>query len=139
MVSTRTPRTVTGWFGWIMFAAVVLIINGIFNLIDGLVSLFNEDVYVQTKDGLVVFDFTAWGWILLIVGALQLLSGICILATGALWARITAIVLASISAIAQIGFITAFPLWSVMVIILDMLVLWALVVHGEEAKKINQP
>jgi hypothetical protein len=133
MSTMRASRAVTGWVGWIWFAAVVMIMNGTFNAIDGLVALLKDEVYVQTKKGLVVFDYTAWGWILLIIGAIQLIVGFA-LASGQFWARVMAIFLATLSAIAQIAFITAFPLWSLIVITLDVIVLWALIVHGEEAE-----
>lgn len=133
MSTQRSAGTVTGWVGWIWFAAAVLITNGAFNAIDGLVALFKDQVYVQTSKSLVVFDFTAWGWILLIIGAIQIVVGWA-LASGRLWARLTAIYLAMLSAVAQIAYITVFPLWSLTVIILDVVVLWALTVHGEEAE-----
>lgn len=133
MGTTQSGRTVTAWVGWIWFAALVMIMNGTFNLIDGLVALFKDEVYVASKDGLVAFDFTAWGWILLILGAIQLLAGVWLM-RGAFWARVTAIMLALLSAIVQIGFITAFPFWSLTIILLDILVIWALVVHGGEAE-----
>lgn len=135
MSTAASRRNTTGWVGWIWFAAIMMIIAGSFNAIDGLVALFKDEVYVQTKRGLVVFDFTAWGWILLIIGAFQLLVGF-MLWTGAFWARVTAIVLVVLNAIAQITFITAFPFWSLTVIILDIVVLWALIVHGEEAARV---
>jgi hypothetical protein len=135
MSTAASRRRITGWVGWIYFAAVIMIIVGSFNVIDGLVALFKDEVYVQTKRGLVVFDFTSWGWILLIIGVFQLLVGFA-LWTGAFWARVTAIALVVLNAIAQITFITAFPFWSLTVIILDIVVLWALIVHGEEAARV---
>ena len=133
MSTMRPTRTTTAWVGWIWFAAVVIIMIGAFNVIDGFVALLKDQVYVETKRGLVVFDFTAWGWILLIIGVIQLVTGFALL-SGKLWARVIAIIMATISAIAQITFITAYPFWSITVIILDVVVLWALIVHGAEAE-----
>jgi hypothetical protein len=132
-MSSQASRGVTAWIGWIWFAAILMIMNGTFNLIDGLVALFKDEVYVQSKSGLVVFDYTAWGWILLIIGALQVVAGLALM-VGRTWARIVTIILIMLSAIAQIAFITAYPLWSITVIILDVVALWALVVHGREAQ-----
>ena len=137
MSSIRSQHQATAWVGWIWFAGIVMIMNGCFNAIDGLVALFKDEVFVQGKAGLVVFDFTAWGWILLIIGALQVIVAIALIA-GQLWARIVAVGLVTISAIAQIAFITAFPFWSLLVIVLDLLVLWAIIVHGAEAKTVGE-
>jgi len=121
----------TAWVGWIWFAAMMLVLNGFFNALDGLVALFNKDVYAVTKKGLVTFNFTTWGWILLILGILQVVVAIALI-QGRTWGRVVAIILVMLNAFAQVAFITAYPLWSLIVIGLDILVLWALLVHGEE-------
>jgi hypothetical protein len=130
----RTTSRATGWVGWIWFAALIMIMNGGFNVIDGLVALFKDKVYVQGSAGLVVFDFTTWGWILLTIGVVQLLVGFALM-YGAMWARISAIGLVVLSSLSQIAFITAYPFWSLTVIFLDILVLWAVVVHGNELEQ----
>jgi hypothetical protein len=134
MAAGTSHTRITGWVGWIWFAAALLVLNGTFNLIDGLVSLFKHRVYVQPSGSLVVFNYTAWGWILLLIGILQVLAGFALFA-GKFWARVVAVALTMLSAIAQITFITAYPLWSFIVIIVDVVVLWALFVHGEEAQE----
>jgi hypothetical protein len=131
MDSPQTSRGPTAWVGWIWFAAMMLVLNGFFNLLDGLVALFNNDVYAVKGKGLVTFNFTTWGWILLVLGILQVAVGIALI-QGRVWARIVAMILVMLNAFAQIAFITAFPLWSIVVIALDVVVLWALLVHGEE-------
>jgi hypothetical protein len=133
----RRPTTVTGWVGWIWFAALILIINGGFNVIDGLVALFKHQAYVSTPNHLVVFNFTAWGWIMLIIGILEVLIGLFLM-RGSLWARISAIIIVTINCIAQVGFITVYPFWSLLVIAMSVIVLWALLVHGEEAAAANE-
>jgi hypothetical protein len=131
MDSAQGNRGVTGWVGWIWFAAMMLVLNGFFNALDGLVALFNNDVYAVGKKGLVTFNFTTWGWIFLLLGILQVVIGVMLI-QGRMWARIVAMILVMLNAFAQIAFITAFPLWSIVVIALDVIVLWALCVHGEE-------
>jgi hypothetical protein len=92
-------------------------------------------VFVTTgQGGLLVFDLTTWGWVHLLLGALQILAGLALF-SGATWARITAIVLVMLSVIGHIAWLNAQPVWSVIVIVLDLLVLWALVVHGDEARE----
>ena len=127
-----TPRP-TGWVGWVYFAGTMLILLGTFNAIEGLVALFNDQYYVPTRQGLLVFDLTGWGWIHLIVGGLAVITGIGLF-TGAMWARVFGVILAGLNAILQLVFLSANPLWAVIVITLDVLVIWALIVHGDEAK-----
>lgn len=133
MSSEGGRREVTGWVGWIWFAAAILIMTGAFNIVDGIVALTKDQVYLVSKDQLVILDFTSWGWILLIEGIVQLAVGIALF-SGARWARVVAIVMAMLSALTQLVYITAYPLWSIVVIGLDVVVLWALIVHGEEAR-----
>jgi hypothetical protein len=129
-----SSRGVSGWVGWIWFAAIMLIMTGTFNLIDGLAALFKDNYFLVTRSGqLLAFDLTTWGWIHLIGGILLILVGIYLF-SGKLWARIAAIILAALNAIAQLSFLSAYPVWSVIIIALDVLVIWALTVHGEEAE-----
>jgi hypothetical protein len=123
----------TGWVGWVYFAGTMLVLVGTFNLIEGLVALFNDQYYVPTQQGLLVFDITRWGWIHLIMGGLAVIVGIG-LVTGAMWARIAGVALAGLNAIAQLAFLSAYPLWATIVITIDVLIIWALIVHGDEAK-----
>lgn len=124
-------RTQSGWVGWIVFGGVMLVLSGVFNVIDGFVALFNDTQFVTGSEGTLVIDLTAWGWVHIILGGLLILAGVGLF-TGATWARITAVILASLNAIAQMTFLPAFPAWSLMVIALDVLVIWAVVVHGRE-------
>jgi hypothetical protein len=131
-----TTRSVTsGWVGWIWFAGLVLVLVGTINAIEGLAAIVEDDVFVTTgQGGLLVFDLTTWGWVHLLLGALQILAGLALF-SGATWARVTAIVLVMLSVIGHIAWLNAQPVWSVIVIVLDLLVLWALVVHGDEARE----
>jgi hypothetical protein len=117
--------------GWVAFASFMLVLAGMFGIIDGLVALINDEVYLVTKDGVVAFDFTTWGWIHLIVGIIVLIAGFAVM-SGQLWARIVGVLVATLSAVSQIAFITAFPLWSVVIIGIDVLIIYGLLVHGEE-------
>jgi hypothetical protein len=132
----RSTRTVaSGWVGWIWFAGLVLVLVGTINAIEGLAAIVEDDVFVTTgQGGLLVFDLTTWGWVHLLLGALQIVAGLALF-SGATWARVTAIVLVMLSVIGHIAWLNAQPVWSVIVIVLDLLVLWALVVHGDEARE----
>lgn len=120
--------------GWVVFASIMLIMAGTFGIIDGLVALINDEVYLVTKEGVVAFDYTTWGWIHLILGIIVLIAGFAVM-SGQLWARIVGVFAATLSAVSQIAFITAFPLWSVTIIAIDVLIIYGLLVHGEEVEE----
>ncbi|MER7130407.1 DUF7144 family membrane protein [Streptosporangium saharense] len=122
---------VTGWIGWIWFAGVVMIVDGFFNAISGLYAIFNNDLYVQIRDKLLVLNLTGWGWVHLILGILLVVVGITLL-MGQSWARVAAIVLVAINAITQMAWLAANPWWSIVVIAVDVVILYALIVHGRE-------
>ncbi len=124
---------VTGWIGWIWFAGIMMIMVGVFNAINGLVAIFNQNFYVRIGSQVAVFNLTSWGWIHLIIGILLIATGAA-LTVGQPWARIVGIVLVAINAIAQMMSLTTYPWWSLLVIAVDVFVLYALIVHGEEAK-----
>jgi hypothetical protein len=130
-------KPVTGWVGWVWFAGLMLIVVGLFNVIDGLVAIVKHNFFIPTQVGLLVFNLTGWGWIHLILGILLVIVGFAVL-TGQLWARIAAVVLVILNAVTQLLFLSAYPIWSLIVIILDVIVLYALIVHGEEAKTVRQ-
>ncbi len=121
----------TGWVGWIYFAAVAMIISGILNIINGLVAVFNDDWVVYTNREALLLDISGWGWLHLLVGIVVLVSGIGI-TKGHIAARVVAVIGVSISLIANFIFLPAYPFWSIVIIIVDMLILWALIVHGDE-------
>lgn len=125
----------TGWVGWIVFSGVMMIMIGVFQAIMGFVAIFKEDYYLVGRTGLVVeLDYTAWGWVHLIFAIVVLLAGFSVLA-GQMWARVVGIILAVLSAIGNLVFLAAYPVWGVIVITLDVLVIYALCVHGREVKE----
>jgi hypothetical protein len=125
-----------GWTGWVLFAGSMMILLGTFQVISGLVALFNRNYYVVTSDHLLVaVNYTGWGWVHLIIGVLILLAGFGVL-TGQIWARIVGIVFAGLSAIVNLGFLSAFPLGSFVLIALDVLVIYALSMHGRDMQQV---
>ena len=115
--------------GFIVFAAVMMMMTGAFQALAGLVAIFENEFYVATRNYLFQFDATSWGWIHLIVGVIVALAGFALL-SGATWARVVGITLAVLSAIANFLFIPYYPFWSLLIIALDVFVIWALAVHG---------
>lgn len=133
-IRTESGTRPSAWVGWVVFGGVMMIVLGAFQAIEGLVALFNDDFYLVGAEGFVInVDFTAWGWVHLIVGVIAILCGLGVLA-GNTAARIGGIVLATISALINLAFIPAYPVWSVMVIAIDVIVIYALAVHGREVR-----
>lgn len=129
--SRRQP---TAWVGFVLFAGIMLVMMGAFEAIQGFVALFKDDYYLVSRTGLVLsFDYSTWGWTHLLIGLVAIGTGIGVL-LGQMWARVLGIVIAVISALANLAFIAAYPLWCTIVIATDILVIYALAVHGREVK-----
>jgi hypothetical protein len=124
----------SGWVGWIVFAAIFMIIIGAMNAIQGLAALFRDESYWVTLGGAVVtFDVTTWGWVHLISGVLLVLIGVWLM-KGSTFARVIGIILVSINLIAQFSWTTLYPFWAITAIFIDIFIIYALVVHGRELK-----
>lgn len=132
----RVQNDVTGWVGWIYFASMMMLIVGGLDILAGIVGLFHKEFYVATQNGgWVVFNnYTAWGWINIIYGVILLLGALSV-TSGKMWARIFASLLVVGNAIANLAFLPAYPLWSILGLIVNGLVLYALTVHGGELRE----
>ena len=117
------------WTGWIVFAGFVIIIVGVMDAIQGIAAIFHDEYIVSTAKGVAILDVTAWGWTSLIWGAVLVLAGFGLLG-GAGWARWLAIIGVGINAIQQVAFMAnypqAYPLWDILIVALNILVLFAL-------------
>lgn len=123
----------SGWVGWVFFAGIIMVIGGAFQAMAGLTALFKDEYFVVTDSGLLVsVDYAAWGWLHLLYGAVVLLAGFAVM-SGRTWGRAVGIVLATLQAIVNMAFLAAYPVWSTIVIALDVIVIYALAVHGREA------
>jgi hypothetical protein len=124
----------TGWTGWVVFASFMMFLLGAFQTIQGLVALFDDGFYlVTTRDLVVDVNYNVWGTVHLVLGVLLMLSGAGVL-TGNIAARTVGVILAGLSALANLMFIEAYPIWSIVIITVDVLVIYALTVHGRELK-----
>ena len=123
----------TGWVGWIFFAAVLMILAGILNIVHGLIAVINDEWVVWGNRADLYLDLTEWGWIHIAIGIAVLLAGIGLL-TGNVVARAVAVVLASISLVANFLYIPAYPVWALTIIALDVLVIYAVTAHGGELR-----
>ena len=124
----------TGWVGWVVFGAMMMILMGSFHAIAGLVALFDESYYVVPNQDLVVtVSYDTWGWVHLVAGLVALAAGIGLF-TGATWARVLGVAVAMVSAILSLAFLAAYPVWGIMTITLDVLVIYAITAHGAEIR-----
>ena len=130
----KASESYSGWVGWIGFAGVLMMLLGTFHAIQGLVALFNDEYYLVSSSGLLIeLDYTAWGWLHLIGGAVLIAAGLGVFG-GQVWARAVGVAAAMLSAIVNVAFLAAYPVWSLMMIALAVVLILALTVHGSEVK-----
>jgi vacuolar-type H+-ATPase subunit I/STV1 len=118
--------------GWITFAGVAALLAGGYNSLSGIAALADDDTLAaQASEVLYGIDLTAWGWFWLVVGLLQLVTGVLILArnTWGLWLGIAG---AFLSGLFTVTVIFVFPIWAIAVLAVDVLVLYALLTRSEE-------
>ena len=117
------------WSGWIFFAGLVIIIVGVMDVLQGFVAIIKDEYVVATSKGIAILDVTAWGWATLIWGALLILVALGLMG-GAGWARWLAIIGVAVNAIQQMAFMAnypqAYPLWNLIIVALNIVVLYAL-------------
>jgi len=114
--------------GWVIFAAVMLLIVGVLNVIWGIAAIADSKFFVQDQK-YILSNLNAWGWITLIIGAAQLFAGFSLWSVN-LYGRIVAILVASLSALASLMSIPAYPFWSLAIFTVDVLILYGLVAYG---------
>lgn len=128
-----TPWT-SRWVGWILFAGVMMIVLGLFHAFQGFIAVFEDEYYLVGRTGLAIhLDYTVWGWIHLVLSVVVLAAGIALL-NGRMWGRVVGVILAVLSILVNAGFLAAYPIWSTIMVAMDILVIWALTVHGHEMR-----
>ena len=122
--------------GWIGFAGILMVLLGGLSVFQGLIALLEDDYYVPTQAGYLVFDITGWGWIMLIWGIVLVLVGLALL-NGASWARWVSIVLVGVNVFGQLGFLgnTNDQVWLLITLTLNIIVLYALIVRWHESER----
>lgn len=117
--------------GWTVFAGILLFIIGSLDALWGLAAILNDEVVIVGGHGAIIADITAWGWIHFILGSAMALTGLGLFA-GSSGARWFAVLFVSVNAVAQVSWFPAAPLWSFMIIILDVVILYQLTARWEE-------
>ena len=122
--------TESAGLGWIAFASTMMFVLGSFHMIVGLVGIFKEDYYqVGQSEVVISVDYTTWGWTHLLMGLLVSCAAFALL-RGATWARVVTIVLAVISAVVNLVYMSAYPLWSMTMLVVDFIVIYGVTAYG---------
>ena len=117
--------------GFTYFAAIMMMLSGGFEILQGLSAIIRKHLYVVNSDYIYKINVAGWGWIHLILGVIVLLAGIALLG-GSLWARLVGIALAALIALANFLWLPYYPVWAIVLIALNVVVIWALAAHGRE-------
>lgn len=134
MASKNNEDPISGWVGWVGFGGFMLGLAGVLHIIAGLVALFTDTVYLIGENNLWALDYTQWGWIHIIGGLLALWAASSLL-NGNAFGRVVAVFVASLSVIANMLFIPIYPIWSLLIITIGILVIYAVIAHGGELKE----
>ncbi|WP_042421425.1 DUF7144 family membrane protein [Streptacidiphilus anmyonensis] len=130
--STPTPGAGDGEGRWavgaVVFAAVLLLVNGVLGILQGASAVSKDKVFVSTPHYLYKFDLTGWGWIHVVLGIIAILVGLGLLADQG-WARWTGVAIACLSLIAQFLWLPYYPFWSVVMMGIDVFIIWGLTSH----------
>jgi hypothetical protein len=114
--------------GWVMFAGIMILIVATLNIIYGIAAIDNSRFFIEEQK-FILSDLNTWGWIILVIGVLQLFAGFSIWAGGE-YGRWIGIITASVSAIGALLTIPGYPFWSLAIFAIDILIIYGLVAYG---------
>jgi hypothetical protein len=135
--SPTTPDSTetSAWTGWVAFAAFVMMISGTLTGISGFLAVINHNWSMFNNDGAPYGTVYWWGWWTMFVGMVVFAVGAALL-RGSMFARVVAVFVAAGSLISQFVSLNIAPLWSLTVITIDIIVIWAVMAHGDEMKDV---
>ncbi|MCC8929452.1 MAG: hypothetical protein WBB62_03185 [Rhodococcus sp. (in: high G+C Gram-positive bacteria)] len=124
---TTTSHPVRQGFaaGITMFAAILLLVAGMLSILRGIAGVSKDEIFVMPGDYIYKLDLTTWGWIYIVLGVLAVAVAIGMMMT-ATWARVVALSLAALSLIANFLSLPYYPWWSIILIVLNVIVIWAI-------------
>ncbi len=124
------PQEVSGWAaGGVLFASTMLVMVGFYQALAGLVAVLNAEFFATARNYTFDLDVTAWGWLHLVLGVVAVAVGIGLIRR-ATWAGVAAILIAMLSALANFLFIPYQPIWSLVMIAIDLWIIWSLTRPG---------
>ena len=121
--------------GWVYFAGIIMILRGISDAFLGISALVDKQYLFVTSNNNLIYttvNTDTWGWLLLAIGVLVLSAGFSLL-HGSNWARIFAIIFMGISFLINMAFLAVFPIWSIVAMVINMVIIYALIVQGRDA------
>ena len=128
----ETQTQPSGWaMGWATFAAIMLMMGGVWGAIVGIAGIAEDEFFVVTPDWIFQLDATTWGWTHLIAGIILFLSGLGIF-SGNVLGRTVGVIVAGLSAIVNFAWMPYYPVWAIVAIAVDIAIIWALTAHGRD-------
>ena len=134
MARTEYEATPVAAHGVSVFAGIMLIMGGAFQVIEAIVAIANDEYLLVLRNYVFSIDLTGWGWIHLLLGILVAVAGFAVM-SGRLWGRSVGIILAVFSMIANFLFVPYYPVWSLLIMALDVSVIWALCLYSRDAAR----
>jgi hypothetical protein len=132
-MATNNNSEVTGWVGWLGFASFMLLFAGFFNIIEGVADRARQAVFIHSSGDVWVLNYNKWGWINIAIGVLLIIAALS-LVKGGVFGRVFSGLVVVVSMLAAATSIPIYPIWSVLILVVDALVLYSIVVHGHELK-----
>lgn len=128
----RMSNETSSWaVGWTAFAAIMMVLQGIWWFTAGLVAIFEDTFFVVGEEWIFKFDVTAWGWIHLALGLMVMFAGYGLF-VAATWARVVGVIVAAVAGLIAFAWLPYYPVWGIVFIVASVSVIWALTVHGED-------
>jgi hypothetical protein len=134
MATNSNNGEITGWVGWLGFASFMLLFAGFFNIIEGVADRARQAVFIHSSGDVWVLNYNKWGWINIAVGVLLVIAALSLL-KGGVFGRVFGSLVVVLSMLAAATSIPVYPIWSVLILVVDALILYAIVVHGHEVRK----
>lgn len=131
----NNDNKVTGWTGWVIFAATLLIIDGFLQVFYGLAAVFNAHWFVYTSNSSYLLNVSGWGWWLMLIGILTIAAGTS-LWSGNMFGRVVGAGLAVISALINLTVFPVAPIWTSLAIVVDLMIVYAIAAHGSEMRQL---
>ena len=128
------PESETWASGIAQFGAVIMILVGAYQALTGVVALVRGEFFVASPNYVFQLNTTTWGWIHIILGVVVVVAGCGVLARQT-WAVVVGVVLCAISAVGNFAFVPYYPIWSLLIIALNVLVIWALLRYRADAAR----
>jgi hypothetical protein len=116
------------WMRWVRFGGVMMAVLGAFAVIEGLAALLAPTTFLTVDGSVLAINLSGWAWVHIIIGALVFATGLALLGKAPEWARGVGIGLVALSMLVQLAWLPAYPIWSIIMVVLDVIVLYALIV-----------